>query len=214
MKTLNTNPAEKLTKGERTREKIIKSAIQCLAKLGYEKTTFQAIADQCGISQPLVVHYFEKRENVFPSIIEYLLRHTQDVVRERIDPNASPTVRLQEFIRLSLENVRNEADEAKVLLTLSLFATFDHQYRLYNGQFKRYVIQELAEIIESGVERGEFSIQDSKLTAKMLMSYIMGIRMNMLNEKPVFPDSKIIQTAQEQCLAILRATSEASQNDN
>lgn len=191
------------TKGERTREKILKSSIQCLATLGYEKTTFQAIADHCGISQPLVVHYFEKRENVFPSVIEYLITRTQDVIRKEIDHTRSAVDRLNDFIRISLEYVRKEPAEAKVFLTLSLFATFNDQYRSFNAKIKQSAIHELTEILDAGIKTHEFKVTDTSMTAKMIASYIMGVRMNLLNEKPVIPDAKIIRSTQEHCLAIL-----------
>lgn len=193
------------TKGERTREKILKSSIQCLATLGHEKTTFQAIADHCGISQPLVVHYFEKRENVFPSVIEYLLSRTEDILRKEIDHTRSAVDRLNDFVRVSLEYVRREPDEAKVFLTLSLFATFSDQYRAFNGKIKQSAIRELIEILDAGNKSKEFKIKDTATTAKMIASYVMGVRMNLLNERPVIPDAKIIQTTQEHCLAILKA---------
>jgi len=199
--TQSTAP-EKLTKGERTRAKILQSAVQCLAKLGYEKTTFQAIADHCGISQPLVVHYFEKRENIFPSVIDYLLGHTQNVIRLELDQSASASRRLNDFVRISLEYVRKEPEEAKVFLTLSLFATFDEQSRLHNGKIKQYAIRELIGILDSGVESREFHVQDTQLTAKMIASYIMGVRMNMLNEKAIIPDEKMIRMTQKHCMAI------------
>lgn len=197
------NDSARLSKGERTREKILRSAVQSLAHLGYERTTFQSIADDCGISQPLVVHYFKRKENVFPFVIEYLTSRTRDVIQAELDRSCAPARRLRDFVRVSISYARKEPEEAKIFLTLSYLAAFDDKYRHSNAEIKSVAVHELIDILVAGVRGGSFHVDELPLTAKLIASYIMGVRMNLLNEKPSFSDDSIIQTAEKHCLMIV-----------
>lgn len=187
----------------RTQEKILQSAIHCLANLGYQNTTFQSIANHCGLSQPLVVHYFKKKENVFPAVIEYLAQRTRSILNTEVVHDSSPADRLRDFVRVSIGNARKEAEPARILLTLSFLAVFDEKFRPSNGQIKQIVINDLTEILLAGVKAGQFDVSEVTLTAKLITSYIMGVRMNLLNEMPVVPDETLIAAAEKHCLAIV-----------
>lgn len=195
----------KKIKGLKTQEKVMQSAIYCLAHLGHASTTFQSIADHCGISQPLVVHYFKKRENVFPSVIDYLIRRTQNAIHIEVDRLDSPTVQLQKFLRLSLLAVRLDAESAKVFLTLNFLAAFEDRYRDNSSRIKQMVSNELIEILVEGIKKNEFSVKEVPLTARMITAYITGLRMTMLNEKSMFTDETLIQTVEDHCLKIVGA---------
>ncbi len=195
----------KKIKGLKTHEKIMESAIQCLAGLGHANTTFQSIADHCGISQPLVVHYFKKRENVFPSVIDYLIRRTQNALHIEVDRADSPTLQLRKFIRFSLLAVRADSNSAKVFLTLNFLAAFEDRFRDSSSQIKQMVSNELIEILIEGIKKNEFNVKEVPLTARLITAYVTGLRMTMLNEKSMFTDETLIQSMEDHCLKIVGA---------
>lgn len=205
MAEVKVKKTRKKIKGLKTQERIIESAIHCLAHLGHATTTFQSIADHCGISQPLVVHYFKKRENVFPHVIDYLIRRTQNAIHIEVERTDSATLQLKKFIRLSLLAVRSDANSAKVFLTLNFLAAFEDRFRDSSSQIKQMVSNELIEILVEGIKTKEFNVKEVPLTARMLTAYITGIRMTMLNEKSMFTDETFIQSFEDHCLKIVGA---------
>lgn len=194
-------------KGTRTHEKILQSAIFCIAHAGHEKTTFQTIADHCGISQPLVVHYFKKRTNVFPHVVDYLVNRTQYVIQFQSGRSETATQRLRKFIRISLSAVREDTASAKVFLTLSFLAAFEESYRDRSGQIKQMVANELVEILAAGIKSNEFEVKELLLTSRLITAYLSGVRMTMLNENSLFSDESMIRAMEDHCLKIVGATS-------
>src|SRR4051812_18083885 len=79
----------KPSKAQRTQLAIIESAIKCYATLGIEKSTAERIAKTCGISRPLVQHYFPDREGLLEMSIKYIRTYLQklavDAVNSRPD---------------------------------------------------------------------------------------------------------------------------------
>ncbi len=193
-------------KGQKTHQKILQAAIQNLAQLGYAKTTFQSIADHCGLSQPLVVHYFKNRENVFPAVINYIVTQTKDVIAITADPEDPPSVQLRKFIRLSLTAVRKDDASAKVILTLNFLAAFEERFQESSAQIKHMVTTELSTIISAGNKTKEFRVKDIAITTRLLTAYITGVRMSMLNEKLLFADDDLIRLMEEHCLKIVGAS--------
>ncbi len=190
-------------KGSQTKQRILESAIHCLAEHGPSGATFQAIADHCKISQTLVVHYFRKKENVFPDVIDYLVERTKKIIDVEVDRADSATLQLQNFIRLSILAVRKDTAAAKVFLTLNFLAAFDKSYQQRSGRIKQMVVDQIAEILQVGIRKNEFKVQNINQTARQLTAYLTGVRLMLLNEKVNLSDETVIAVTAHQWLLIL-----------
>ncbi len=193
----------KNSKGFHTKQKILDSAIQCLAKLGPASTTFQAIADHCKISQTLVVHYFKKKENVFPAVIDHLIERTLKHLSVEVDHEDSPAVQLKRFIRLSILAVRKDTPAAKAFLTLNFLAAFDENYQQQSGLIKEIVIKQISNILEAGVRQKEFKVKNIDQTSRQFTAYLTGVRLMLLNEKVDSSDEITIDVMTTHWLQIL-----------
>lgn len=69
-------PAEKpqLTKGERTRARILEVAESMFAAQGYEATTLRDIAGEVPIQQPGLYNYFETKDDLYGAVIEQVFK--------------------------------------------------------------------------------------------------------------------------------------------
>lgn len=190
----------KLSKGEKTRELAIQSAIYCLANLGYDQTTFQAIADRSKLSQPLVVHYFKKKENVFPMVIEYLVKLSQNV---RYESEFSATQDLKDYLKAALAIFRLAPNSARVYFTLSYLAVFKKDYKLSHAQIKKSNIARLADIIAKGIERKEFSSGAIMLKAQSINNFLAGTFVDLMIEDNPSSDQEVLDLLSKACLAIL-----------
>jgi AcrR family transcriptional regulator len=190
------------TKGQRTFEKAIRSAIHCLANLGYDQTTFQAIADHAGLSQPLVVHYFKKKENVFPQVIDYLLAKNAQLGR----PGAmklSAREELRTYLKEAIRIFRENPDSSKIYFTLSFMAVFKESYRISNTKLKQANLERLINILAHGIHTGEFSPDALIGKARMINNLLAGTFMDILTETSSMSDDEILMMLEECCLGLL-----------
>ena len=66
-----------------TRESLIRRAITCFSKKGFEATTFDAIAKEAGVSRPLVTHYFKRKDDLFLACVQHVGASAQAIEAAR-----------------------------------------------------------------------------------------------------------------------------------
>ena len=87
-----------------TREQIAAAARSLFADLGYERTTFRAIAAEAGVDPALVVHFYGSKENLFLEVTQLPPQVSDGIVRIAEGPRAGMGRRLAELVVGALEN--------------------------------------------------------------------------------------------------------------
>jgi AcrR family transcriptional regulator len=195
-----------MRKGARTKQRMLQAALYCLAHHGERETTFQKIADQCGVSQPLVVHYFKSRENIFRLVLEDFLTRARKKTEDSLNEKLSPPEKLRDYFRVSLALFRDEPEWARVYLMLFYFAGFHDEYRKINSDVKRVAVDRVANILKEGVAKGVFNVKQIELTAKMIHVTASGLIINILTENQSYPDQALLKTLDEIVLKYVAVT--------
>jgi AcrR family transcriptional regulator len=78
--SINLSIEEKQTKGERTREKILNTALALFAEKGYNNATMRDIAAQAECSLGLAYRYFDSKEALVLSLYERLTQELEEEV--------------------------------------------------------------------------------------------------------------------------------------
>jgi AcrR family transcriptional regulator len=191
--------------GSKTKQRIIEAAVQCLAENGYERTTFQAIADQCGVSQQLVIHHLKKKENVFPIALDFILgtaiRQTES---EMANVESSAEVQLKKYLEVSLKAFRSHPGVPKIYLTFYYLSGFDPKFLLINERIKAGALKRIQEILYAGASSGEFQIKDIGLTAKLIHTSLTGLLLNLATETQLYSDAQFLAVLESACLKFCR----------
>ena len=72
MAVLETAVAERETKGERTRRRIMDEARAMIDEVGIDAISQEAVARRVGITQSALRHHFPTRESMFDAIYDHL----------------------------------------------------------------------------------------------------------------------------------------------
>jgi AcrR family transcriptional regulator len=70
------------TKGERTREKILRAAEGVFGKVGYERATLRDVAKIAGIHQPGIYNYYKTKRHLYEAILNRMLHPLMSVLDE------------------------------------------------------------------------------------------------------------------------------------
>jgi AcrR family transcriptional regulator len=62
------------------RSQVLAAATRLFASRGFEGTSIQSIADECGVSKPAVLHHFPSKEDLRRAVLEVILDHWRDVL--------------------------------------------------------------------------------------------------------------------------------------
>jgi AcrR family transcriptional regulator len=192
------------TKGDLTKQKIIRAAMYCLAKHGDRDTTFQRIADKCNLSQPLVVHYFKKRDKIFPTVLATMLERARWETVEHLITMNSPREKLAGYLAVSLRIFR-EPMVASIYMTLYNFAAINPRYRDINSNIKKVAVARVADILEDGIKKGVFKKVDVPIVAKIIHNNLTGLLLNQASENPQFTDKQMLEALQNSVLKLVEA---------
>jgi AcrR family transcriptional regulator len=76
---------------EKRKLTILKKAMDVFYAEGYANTTFQKIADRCGISRPILYLYFPHKKAIFRGCILLILQDIERLFKIKMSDNALPT---------------------------------------------------------------------------------------------------------------------------
>ena len=71
-------------RGEDTRRRILDTAIEVFAAVGYEAASTRALAERAGVNLPAIPYYFGSKEGLYRAAIEHIIRE----IDERMAPVA------------------------------------------------------------------------------------------------------------------------------
>jgi AcrR family transcriptional regulator len=84
-----------------TRRRLVEAAVDCIAELGWHRTTVAVIAERAGVSRGAAQHHFPTREELVAAAVEHMGEVQILVLRERADelpPGLSRTERVVDML--------------------------------------------------------------------------------------------------------------------
>lgn len=143
---------------EKRKQEILEKALDVFIEEGYEDTTFQKIAERCGITRTILYLYFDNKKQIFAESLKRFLRELESVISEvarRTDLRSG-----EKMLRIGDLLVESCEHELKLLSVV-----LDYLLRLKasggdpDEKVRRRIVRMrhiLADIIIEGKNRGEF----------------------------------------------------------
>ncbi|MDX9783370.1 MAG: TetR/AcrR family transcriptional regulator [Spirochaetia bacterium] len=175
---------------DKRREEILDKALDVFVEEGYKDTTFQKIAERCGITRTILYLYFSNKREIFSASIKRLMGRMENRVREIAGSEELASV--DKLIAIGEMIVGECAAESRLL---SVILDYLLKLKLAGGdpdeRVRRRTIRMrhiLALIIIEGKKRGEFSPRVSgKAMSELIYALIEAavFRITVLGKKDV-----------------------------
>ncbi|UNZ18737.1 TetR/AcrR family transcriptional regulator [Streptomyces sp. 891-h] len=94
-----TPKAPKQDRSRATRQRLLESAVTCLAEHGWSGSTVTVVAEHAGVSRGAAQHHFPTREDLFTAAVEYVAEERSRALRELPTP-ASVRAGVETLVRL------------------------------------------------------------------------------------------------------------------
>jgi len=78
--------APKQDRSRATRQRLLESAVTCLAEHGWTGSTVTVVAEHAGVSRGAAQHHFPTREDLFTAAVEYVAEQRSAVLRDLPQP--------------------------------------------------------------------------------------------------------------------------------
>jgi AcrR family transcriptional regulator len=144
---------------EKRRQEILEKALDVFIEEGYEDTTFQKIAERCGITRTILYLYFENKKQIFAESLKRFLGSVEiEIAGVARDERMTSEEKILKIGEMVVEACEKESKLLSVVLDylLRLKAAGgnpDEKVRRRTVRMRHI----LADIVIEGKKRGEFS---------------------------------------------------------
>jgi len=174
--------------GIESKKKIIDAAMAVFSAKGYAKANIREIAKAAGISVGGVYLYFRNKEELYKSLINKWMQDIGSRLEVTVGSAGSAAEALSNFLKLYLENALKHKEFILLHIREHGFAFGVHEKR----QFFRKQRALIENIIQRGIQSGEFRRCNADHMAKMIMGSLRGIILSMALDDDVHITPKML----------------------
>jgi AcrR family transcriptional regulator len=178
---MQTSTAPRTESARSKRTAIVAAAVDRFGSDGYEHTKWAAIADDVGIGQTALYHYFESKAHCLLTIMRLELTQSLERFQEVTGSVEDPAEALTRAVRSAYDGSARDALQRRILQNhLDLLSTErpsekEEQERLRSRALVRDIEQAWTDLIRRGVHSGVFADRDVELSARMALALVVGV---------------------------------------
>lgn len=157
----------------KTRETLVDVARQLFARMGFDNTTMNDIAQASHKGRRTLYTYFKSKDDIFAAVIESELDKLQSMLQEIAEKDMAADEKLITFIYKRLDAVKTT-----VFRNGTLRARFFRDIWRVEKARKKFDIQEtviLKNILDYGVTEGVFNVPNTDITALIIHHALKGL---------------------------------------
>lgn len=172
----NRSPASISVKNELRnykRERILEEAGKLFYERGYHKTTLEAIAESLGVTKPFIYSYYKNKTALLTEIYSRVVQFSQNCITQAKDASDSPLKVVEQFVQLFVQLAIKEQAIVAVYFQESVNMPAEALNSI--NELKREFDLELTQLIQEGIDVGEFTVEDPQIAGFAITGMISWI---------------------------------------
>ena len=151
------------------RERIVSAALEQLAEGGYASATIQVVAKRAGVATGSVYRHFPSKAELFAEVFRIASRREMEVFAEATDDDGrSATERIAAATEAFATRALNRPTRAYALIAEPVDPAVEAERLIFRRGYRDVLVQ----VLEQGIDRGEFELHDKQTTAAALVGAI------------------------------------------
>ena len=179
MSTVDT--AQRTESPRSKRAVIIATAIDRFGEEGFEHTKWATIADDVGIGQTALYHYFESKVHCLLTIMRLELSNSVERFQAATASAPDSAAALAAAVASAYEASPRDALQRRILQNhMDLLATprpskKEEEERLLCRSLVQEIEHNWTGLVQKGIDEGVFGVTDALLSARMLLALVVGV---------------------------------------
>jgi AcrR family transcriptional regulator len=166
---------------DEVRIKIIEIARTVFTHFGFKKTTMEEIAFASRKGKSSIYYYFSSKEDIFKAVVEKEAEELKEELRLSILTIDDPIERLKVYITVRMRKLKKLTNFYTALKSDYLgHLEFIEEIR---KSYDKDEVKVVAGIIQDGIERGKFSVEDPQLSAVAIVTAMKGLEIPLFINK-------------------------------
>lgn len=160
-------------------EAIMRATFRALREYGYAGLSIQRIADEADLSKSTFYHHFDGKDDLLLSFQEFILTEFNRIFQ--LESTGDPEQDLKTFVSLILDDFPDcveTPDKNAVLgsyVEMRAQAVQNPDFREKFTETDKLFAQQFAQIIEDGIEQGEFADVDPEKVSQFMIMVLDGV---------------------------------------
>ena len=164
---LNSTP-----KGDAKKAKIIEATIRCIANYGIEKTSFEKVGKEAGITKAHVNYYFKEKSDLLRATLEFVRVNAQEVTTAHLGSLKTPESIVKGINDVSFKWAEDFPEHVAVLGLMHYYCIVNPKFKDFNTQARNTARERMAEAL--AIHRPDLSARELKKLAYSVNSLITG----------------------------------------
>ncbi|MBM7413381.1 MULTISPECIES: TetR/AcrR family transcriptional regulator [Nocardiaceae] len=163
------------------RSRILTVAIEQFGRVGYDHTKWASVADEVGIGQTALYHYFESKAHCLLTIMRLELADSVERFDAATAEQSDPEAALRAAVAGALQASPLDALQRRILQNhMDLLATErqsgkEEAERLQSRELVQEIERRWTRLIASGMEDGVFADGDPKTVGRLVLALVISV---------------------------------------
>ncbi len=177
---------------DKVRAEIVNVARKIFTRQGFRKTTMEDIAHASGKGKSSIYYYFKSKEEIFEAIVEKEAEELRAALEKEIQGSNDPMEKLKDYIMFRLYHVKTVSNFYAALKEETMaHMNFVEDVR---RRFEEQEIHMVAEILESGISTGSFTINNARIGSIAIVTMLKGLEIPLfLHEYSRYEKEKLLE---------------------
>ena len=164
------------------REQIIAALFNCLADKGHESVTVKDIAKRAGLHYGVIHYYFASKDNIVSALADSIVTKYDNLLAARIGSVESASEKLEVALDFLVDEFIFNRRLNRVFYNLVQMAFERKAVRKALRKQLRAYRRRIAEVVEEGIEIGEFEDRDAGDSARLMVALMEGMALQWMIE--------------------------------
>jgi len=138
----------KPNKGDLRRIAILENAIECIATIGVEASSLEAIGKKHKMTKAHVAYYYDDRKTIVEAAIKFVVATVQSFTVRHVKEAATEKDRLEAFINGTFDWVGTYPKHPSVIMLMYYYSSFDPFYRKLHTEVRATGAERIQAVIE------------------------------------------------------------------
>ncbi len=164
-------------KGDLKKMEIILAAIECIATIGFEKTTYEAIAQKIDTRRAHVAYHFKDKADIFEACVKYIMASYQQTSIKRIEEAKDGLEMLVNYAEAPFLWAEENPEQLSVMLLFYYLCTVDPKYKELHTTIRSGGVERIQYILTNQLTK-KIPVKEAAVMAKTIQNLVSGTIMD------------------------------------
>ena len=160
---------------ERRKTQILDAAMEVFSRLGFGKARMDDIVRESGLSKGAIYWYFKSKDSIIAAILDRIFSREHRALQDVLIGEGTVSDRLTRLVRKSAQHTMSLKFSIPLMFEFYALAAHHEPVRSALQRYYDTYRNDLARLIQEGVDSGEFAPVDADKVALSIIATIEGL---------------------------------------